>query len=219
MHLYIVLSWPAALKRLHYDAEQVEWDGHRGDEPAKEWTAAAFVRTLQTQKSTLEELIMTRPWLVHEGLGNGPRINLSEFEALKTLRIYHVFLCGWDDRFGVWRDLPPNLEVLEVFYDDIELTKFQNEYDPDRYDTFLADLIRHKRSHLPHLHTVTIYSPERLDDSEEDDKGREALTGLWELPSSLASETEAAGIKLKVWLGANDSLPWDNTEVLRYLID
>jgi hypothetical protein len=214
-----VFSWPAALKRLHYDAEQLEWIGDQGDEPAKEWTAAAFVRTLQTQKSTLEEFIMTRPWLEHEGLFNGPRINLSGFVALKTLRIYHVFLCGWDGPSGVWRDLPPNLEVLEVFYDDTDLTEFQNEYDPDGYDTFLADLIRHKRSHLPHLHTVTIYSPERLYNFEEDYDGREALTCLWEPPSSLASEAEAAGIKLNVWLGTNRSVPWDRTEVFWHLID
>ncbi|KAJ5676863.1 uncharacterized protein N7477_002496 [Penicillium maclennaniae] len=191
-----VLSWPAALKYLLYDVEQGEWFGHVGDEPAKEWTAAAFVS------------------------GNGPRINLSEFTALKTLRIYHVFLCGWDDRVGVWRDLPPNLEVLEVFYDDTDLTGFQNEYDPDRYDTFLPDLIRHKRTHLPRLHTVTIYSPERPDafDDEGQDE-QEDLPSLWELPPLLASETEAAGITLKVWLGVDDLTNWDSTEIFWSLTD
>ncbi|KAJ6120828.1 hypothetical protein N7523_005108 [Penicillium sp. IBT 18751x] len=218
--LAAVLSWPAALRYLLYDVEQVEWFGHIGDEPAKEWTAAAFVRTLQSQKSTLEELVMTRPRLDHEGLGNGPRINLSEFTALKTLRIYHVFLCGWDDPFGVWRDLPPNLEVLEVFYDDTDLTRFQNEYVPERYDTFLPDLIRHKRTHLPRLHTVTIYSPERPDafDDEGQDE-QEDLPSLWELPPSLASETEAAGINLKVWLGVDDLTNWDSTEIFWSLTD
>lgn len=214
-----VISWPAALKILHYDAEQGEWYGHYGDEPAKEWTAAAFVRTLQSQKSTLEELVITRPRLDHEGLGNGPRIKLSEFTTLKTLRIHHVFLCGWDDPLGVWGDLPPNLEVLEVFYDDTDLTRFQVECDTDRYDPFLPDLIRHKKSHLPRLHTVTIYSSERPDGYESDGEDeRKDLPQLWEVPSSLASESEAAGITLKVWLGVDDWTPLDNPEIFCSLV-
>jgi hypothetical protein len=212
--LAAVLSWPAALKILHYDAEQGEWAGHYGDEPAKEWTAAAFVRTLQPQKKTLEELTMTRPWLVHEGLGNGPRIDLSEFEALRTLRIYHVFLCGFDDPFGVWKVLPPNLEVLEVFYDDTDLTCFLSESDDEPYDTFLLDLIRHKRTHLPHLHSVTIYSLERVYDSQSE---QDLPAGLWTLPSPLASEAEAAEIKLNVWLGFPGAPNFEETDVFESL--
>ncbi|EKV05251.1 hypothetical protein Pdw03_3051 [Penicillium digitatum] len=113
--LAAVLSWPAALKTLHYDADQGEWDGHYGDEPANSWTCAAFVRALKSQKTTLTELTMNRPSLDHEGLGNGPRIDLSEFTALHTLRIYHVFFCGWDEPLNVWKGLPRNLEVVEVF--------------------------------------------------------------------------------------------------------
>ncbi|KAJ5145783.1 uncharacterized protein N7515_000347 [Penicillium bovifimosum] len=208
--LATVLSWPAALKVLHYDADQGEWDGHYGDEPAKSWTCAAFVRTLRSQRRTLEELTMTRPWLEHEGLGNGPRIDLSEFTAIQTLRIYHVFLCGWDDPTGVWKVLPPNLEVLEVFYDDRDLTQFLWEGDEEQYDTFLLDLIRNKRAHLPHLRTVTIYSFDQVYDPEREE---ELPAGLWTLPSSLAREAEAAGIKLDVWLGYPDEPNFEEADI------
>ncbi|KAJ5204698.1 uncharacterized protein N7498_005577 [Penicillium cinerascens] len=216
--LAAVLSWPAALKALHYDANQGEWSGHYGDEPAKEWTTAAFVRTLQSQKRSLEELTMTRPRLVHEGLGNGPRIDLSDFQALRILRIYHVFLCGTDDWPGVWRNLPPNLEELEVSYDDGDLTTFLYEGDAVAYDPFLLDVIRHKTTHLPHLHTVTIYAFERFDDSESESQGIEDSAGHWKLPSSLASEAEAAGIKLDVWLKFDDSPTFEGVDVFESLI-
>ncbi|CEJ54392.1 hypothetical protein PMG11_00706 [Penicillium brasilianum] len=208
--LATVLSWPAALKVLHYDAEQGEWEGHYGDEPANSWTCAAFVRALRSQRRTLEELTMTRPWLDHEGLGNGPRIDLSEFTALESLRIYHVFLCGWDEPSGVWKGLPRSLEVLEVFYDDKDLTQFLWESDDEPYDTFLLDLIRNKRAHLPNLRTVTIYSFDQIYDRERE----EALpAGLWTLPSSLAREAEVAGIKLDVWLGCPDAPKFKEADV------
>ena len=197
--LAAVLSWPASLKTLHYDVEQGEWEGHIGDEPARTWTCAAFVRTLQPQKTTLEELTMTRPPLEHEGLGNGPRIDLSEFVSLKILRIFHVFLCGWDAPDGVGKGLPQSLEVLEIFYDDTVLTQFLSEGDYSEDDDFMLDLIRHKRTHLPYLHTVNIYSPEIVPDSETEE---DVPAGSWRLaPSSLAREAKSAGVKLKVWLG------------------
>jgi hypothetical protein len=48
----------------------------------------------------------------------GPRIDLSEFRALKVLRIIHLFLVGVEESDQAWKGLPPDLEVLEVFYDD-----------------------------------------------------------------------------------------------------
>lgn len=207
--LAAVLSWPAALKILHYDADQGEWEGLRGNEPLESWSCAALVRTLQSQKRTLEELTMTRPWLDHEGLGGGPRIDLSEFKSLTTLRIYHVFLCGWDDRDGVWECLPRSLEVLEVFYDDHDLTPFLCETD-DGYDTFVLDLIRHKEAHLPYLRAVTIYSREAVYDHETEE---DLPAGLWRLPSSLAREAESAGIKLNVWLGYPDAPNFEEADI------
>lgn len=216
--LAAVLSWPAALKTLHYDANQGEWDGHYGDEPAKEWTTAAFVRTLQSQKRSLEELTITRPGLDHEGLGNGPRIELREFQALRILRLYHVYVCGDTDWPGVWRDLPPNLEELEVFYDDRDLTRFLGEDDAVPYDPFLLDVIRHKTTHLPHLHRVAIYAFEIFDDSESETESIEDSSGHWKLPPSLASEAEAAGIKLDVWLKFADAPNFEEVDAFESLI-
>lgn len=193
-----VLSWPAALKTFHYDAEQGEWDGHYGDEPAKVWTCSAFVRALRSQKDTLEELTMTRPWLCHEGLGDGPRIDLSEFSSLRTLRIYHVFLCGWDEQAGIFKSLPRNLEVLEVFYDDTDLTRFLREEDDMQPEPFLLDLIRNKRVHLPHLRMITIHSPETIYNYETEEH---LPVGRWNPPPSLSQEANSAGIMLNVWLG------------------
>lgn len=189
--LATVLSWPTALEVLHYDANQGEWDGHYGDEPAKSWTCAAFVRTLQPHKATLRELTLSRPWLVHEGLGNGPRIDLHDFTALTTLRIYQVFLCGVEDPLEAWSSLPRSLERLDIFYDDWELTRFDE-------DDFLRGLLAHKKDHLPHLRTVSIHSPEQTcdDDAEEFES-----TGQWIPPSPLARAFKTAGVDVDIWLG------------------
>jgi hypothetical protein len=93
--LTTVLSWPAALKTLLYDVEQYGWEVDVEFSPKNlYWTCAAFMRTLQWQKATLVELTMTRPWNTYKYIDDGPRLDLSEFTSLKTLRIYHAFLCG-----------------------------------------------------------------------------------------------------------------------------
>jgi hypothetical protein len=217
--LAAVLSWPESLKVLHYDADQFEWEGHYEGEQVNGWTCEAFVRIIRSQKESLEELIMTRPPLDHEGLGNGSRIDLSEFTALKTLRIYHVFLCGWDNPEGVSRCMPPNLEVLEVFYDDTDLTQFFWEDDEQPYDTFILDVIRNKTHRLPRLHTVEIYSPGWLGDRELEETGQTG-SSAWSLPGPLAAEAKKAGIRMRVWIGQDvwsriDEL--DNIDVFRSL--
>lgn len=201
--LAAVLSWPAALEVLHYDVEQGEWEGHYGDEPAKSWTCAAFVRALQPQKETLRELTLTRPWLVHEGLFNGPRINLRDFTALTTLRIYQVFLCGVDEPIEAWRSLPRSLEELEVFYDDWDLTTFEE-------DDFLRGLLLHREEHLPQLRTISINSPEEPWDTE---KQESKPAGPWTPPSPLARAFETTGVDLDVWLGPTESPEFEGLDV------
>lgn len=189
--LATILSWPAALEVLHYDAEQGEWDGFYGDGTARSWTCAAFVRTLQPQMGSLKELTLTRPWLDHEGLFNGPRIHLRDFTALITLRIYQVFLCGEDDPLEAWRSLPRSLEELEIFYDDWDLTTFQG-------DEFLLGLLMHKAEHLPHLRRISIASPEMIWDTEKEEYNP---AGRWSPPPPLAHALEIAGLTLDVQLG------------------
>jgi hypothetical protein len=205
--LATVLSCPAALKILHYDPRPKDPDpgywGDDSDEPSEEWPAAAFVHALQSQKTSLEELILTHPC----GLDLGPPIDLSSFEVLKTLRIYQSFLAGWDVIYTVWQDLPQNLEVLEVFYD---VDPFLSERDDEPYDNLLPDLIRHKRTHFPRLHSVTIYDGSGSDSSEH-------LPEPWPLPSSLASKAEAAGIKLIVWLGLRNEPNFEGIDVFELL--
>ncbi|KAJ5652432.1 hypothetical protein N7507_009858 [Penicillium longicatenatum] len=192
--LATVLSWPAALEVLHYDVEQGEWDGFI-DEPDRRWTCAAFVRTLQPQKGSLKELTLTRPWLDHEGLFNGPRIHLRDFTALTTLRIYHVFLCGEDDPLEAWRSLPRSLEELEIFYDDSDLTTFEE-------DEFLSGLLVHKEEHLPRLRRISIASPEIIWDTETQEC---KPARRWSPPPPLAHALEIAGLTLDVQLGIDTS--------------
>jgi hypothetical protein len=215
--LAAVLSWPKALKTLSYDAEQGEWGGHIEDQPMKEWSCEAFVRTLQPQKETLEELVMTRPRLEHEGLFEGPAIKLGDFSALKVLRIFHVFLCGWDGSDGISARLPPNLEVLQVWYDDTDLTTFLQESDEGPpYDHFLDILVRDKKRRFPKLHKVTVLTDEQIYDSENDVC---LESGRWELPTSLARDADEAGIEVNVWLGCEhySFQPLGNFDVFRSL--
>lgn len=150
-----------------------------------------MVRTLQPQKTTLRDLTLTRPWLEHEGLGNGPRIDLSDFTALTTLRIYQVFLCGEEDPLEAWRSLPRSLERLEVFYDDGDLTRFDG-------DDFLRGLLAHKKEYLPHLRTVSINSPEQAWDSDTEEF---KPAGPWTPPPTLARAFKTAGVNIDIWLG------------------
>ncbi|RAO64697.1 uncharacterized protein BHQ10_000709 [Talaromyces amestolkiae] len=205
--LATVLSWPAALEVLHYDAEQIEWEGHYGDEPAKSWTCAAFVRALQPQKATLRELTLSRPWLEHEGLGNGPRIDLHDFTALTTLRIYQVFLCGLEDPLEAWSSLPRSLERLDVFYDDTDLTRFDE-------DDFLRGLLAHKKEHLPHLRTVSINSPEQIWDSDTEEF---KSTGQWTPPYPLAQAFKTAGMDVEIWLGPVERPKVDKLDIPQFL--
>jgi hypothetical protein len=75
--LAAMLSSPAELQRLHYDADQGEWEGHYENESVVSWTCAAFMRALQPQKAHLQELTLTRVGLAHEGLFMGPRVELA----------------------------------------------------------------------------------------------------------------------------------------------
>ncbi|KAJ5933730.1 hypothetical protein N7454_006059 [Penicillium verhagenii] len=188
--LSAILSWPAALEVLHYDAEQGEW-GDFYNEPAKRWTCAAFVRALQPQRGSLKELTLSRPWLDHEGLYTGPRIHLRDFTALTTLRIYHVFLCGEDDPLEARRSLPRCVEELEIFYDDSVLTTFEE-------DEFLLGLLVHKEEHLPHLRRISIVSPEAIWDAEKEEF---KPAGRRTPPPPLAHALERAGLALDVQLG------------------
>ncbi|KAL2787784.1 hypothetical protein BJX66DRAFT_340866 [Aspergillus keveii] len=205
--LAAVLSWPVALEVLHYDAEQIEWEGPYGDEPGTSWTCAAFVRSLQPQKATLRELTLTRPWLDHEGLFNGPRIDLSDFTALTTLRIYQVFLCGLDDPLEAWKSLPRSLEELEIFYDDWDLTRFDE-------DEFLLGLLAHKKEHLPQLRTVSIVSPESTWDTGTQDDGP---AGPWTPPSPLGRAFESAGLNVDVHLGPINPTKFEKLDIPRLL--
>ncbi|KAJ5502921.1 hypothetical protein N7463_005795 [Penicillium fimorum] len=203
-----IFSWPAVLKKVHYDFDQSGWECNCGKCGVPPWSCAAFVRSLQSQKGSLEELTMTRPPLEHEGLGDGPHIDLSEFTALKTLRIYHVFLCGLGHN-SLWESLPHSLEVLEVYYDDLQIIEYLSGADKESSCHFIPGLIKHKRLHFPHLHTMIIHSSEGVPELETQ---MEWTLGLWTLPPLLAQKCDEVGVKLNVWLGSRECLTFDEED-------
>ncbi|CEL11818.1 hypothetical protein ASPCAL14914 [Aspergillus calidoustus] len=217
--LAAALSWPAALQSLHYDADQGEWEGHYENEPVIPWTCAAFVRALQPQKAHLQELTLTRAGLKHEGLFMGPRIDLHDFKALTILRILEVFLCGIEDPRECWRGLPPNLETLEVSYDDPGYIDFFRDDGGPYGGGWLDELLDRKEANLPNLSRITNRSWEDgPDDGEMEPTARSRYS--WELPPLLDEKRKTAGVELRISLGsmeerlwadydAVDILPWD----------
>jgi hypothetical protein len=186
--LAMVLSWPFKLEELHYDANQAEWMGHYEGGEEQDWTAEAFVRCLQPHKQTLRTLTLTRPFQDHEGLGTGPGIDLRDFKELRTLHIFDVFLCCWNSE--VWRRLPPNLQQLEVFYDDSELTRFVS--DEDQQAPFLLNLAPNIERQLPHLRKLHIWSEEKFYDPATGEPQQ------WHLPPALRRQFDHANLELLV---------------------
>jgi hypothetical protein len=88
---------------------------------------------------------------------------------------------------------------LEVFYDDTDLTRFDE-------DEFLQGLVVHKEAHLPRLRTVSINSPEmQWEDTQP--------SGPWTPPSPLARAFENAGVNLAVWLGATEAPKFEELDI------
>jgi hypothetical protein len=190
-----LLAWPKALEELHYDVDQLEWEGtYEGRAPIS-WTCDAFVRALQPQKLNLKTLTLTRPPLIHEGIFNGVRISLVDFTALTTLRIFHVFFCGWDAGRDAWMGLPPNIEVLEVFYDDTELSTFVANNDDGEWLDELA--VKKRGGFYPQLRSVCVRTMEEIYGGDDN----EVVTDSWSIPTSLAHTFEELGIELRVILG------------------
>ncbi|KAL4924590.1 uncharacterized protein BDV17DRAFT_274094 [Aspergillus undulatus] len=248
-----LLSWPKALKSLHYDANQGAWGMHYGYEYDQdqdqnqtaetsdddeegggggvedaEWTCAAFVHALQPQKHSLTELILTREDPAHEGLFVGPRIDLSDFKALTALRIFELFLQGVEDPSDAWRGLPPNLETLEVFYDDIgsRHARFFYEYampelgfssgDEEESDSdaereveiddqwpggqwLRALLEQRKEGKFPDLKTIRVYTPEWEPVLRRGQRRRKE-THLCMLPETVRDLASEGGVEVDVWI-------------------
>jgi hypothetical protein len=83
-------------------------------------------------------------------------------EKLKDLRTYEVFLVG-NGKPPVWSNMPPNLETLEVFYDDSSHIPFLCEDDASNY-SWLLDILSCKPNICPKLGRVRIISPEKTPD-------------------------------------------------------
>lgn len=194
-----VLSWPARLEVFHYHGGAAS---RFTQDPRDEWTYSDFGRTLQPLKTTLRNLtIPERPKNSEEYyLQSEPCIDLRDFTALTTLRIYEVY-----DPTEVLRVLPPSLEVLEISHDTERAVRQEGvvleleEVARDTIEPFLFGMLRYKHAHVPCLLSVRIISDEiswpeeGLDDPEDWDP--------WTPPSSLVQQYEEAGVKLRVRIG------------------
>jgi hypothetical protein len=185
--LSALFSWPEKLETLYYEVEQ------SGDD----WDCAPFVRALEPQKDCLKMLTFTRPPLVHEGLGYGPRADLHEFTKITTLRIFQVFLIDEDDDIPIAKTLPPNVEMLEVYYDD---APGYIDFLEDHQNGWVMELARYREveGQFKHLRKLCISSGE---------DGLHELTDLelletvrWHPPALWTEKYESIGVELRITL-------------------
>ncbi|KAK8867781.1 hypothetical protein PGQ11_006359 [Apiospora arundinis] len=158
-----LLGFPRALEELWYEADQGEWEGYVEGEPVVEFTCEAVRRCMAVHTESLAKLVFSRPVQCHEGLGYvDDGIDLEDFEHLRSLSINQVFLVGLISNTRVSRCLPPNLEELEVFYDDSGFVDFLEEgriEHPHWLLTLLQEL-RGPNSKLKHLKRIRIVALE-----------------------------------------------------------
>ncbi|KAK8052152.1 hypothetical protein PG993_003537 [Apiospora rasikravindrae] len=212
-----LLKFPRALEALWYDANQGEWDGHYGDEPAAEFTCEAVRRSMATHAESLGKLVFTRPPLVHEGLGHGDAIDLEDFKDLRSLSIYQVFLVGLISNTRVSRCLPPSLEELEVFYDDSGYVDFLDEGEiahPHWLLTLLEEL-KGPESKLKNLSRIRIVALEWTPgQGVEDEEGGPDSSNA----SSSDSGRDSRGPGDDVQLRGHPTSPWRPPKLLLDLL-
>lgn len=180
-----LLSWPKALKSLHFELKLSEVNdgffeiGHTGFVPVLK--AKEFSDSLQSQASSLEELFIygDSQGDCSGGLQPTGTIDLHTFVSLRYVGLPVVFLIqslSYANMLGVpivpvvWSEiLPPTLEVLQLEISE----KFENyacssyfsrdeeEYDEDFYPGQLGDLVCElvgkKETRFPKLRSIAIW--------------------------------------------------------------
>ncbi|KAF8849216.1 hypothetical protein BDZ45DRAFT_753013 [Acephala macrosclerotiorum] len=208
-----LLNWPKELKELWYEASQAEWHGHYGDGNAPGFTCSAVARALEPLKNSLEKLVFTRSDPNHEGLFYSNAIDLSGFSKLTELSIFHVLLVGYSAQETIWKNIPPNLESLEVWFDDSGYKNFICDGAPaglERPD-WLFGILEHKEEAFPRLGRVRVVSLEWWDEDQdkvlfqEQDDGESEEVGF-RLPGELARGFEESGVSYSVYL--HESRRW-----------
>ncbi|KAK8042789.1 RNI-like protein [Apiospora phragmitis] len=210
-----LLKFPQALGELWYDANQGEWEGRYAGEPALEFTCEAVRRCVATHAESLEKMVFTRPPLVHEGLGYGDAIDLEDFERLRSLSVHQVFLVNLISNTRVSRCLPPNLEELEVFYDDSGYVDFLDQGDiahPHWLLTLLEEL-KGPDSKLKALSRIRIVALEWApgQDEVDADDGQDSSNAS----SSTGHDSRGSG---DVQLRGHPNSPWRPPEMLLDLL-
>ncbi|RDW78729.1 uncharacterized protein DSM5745_05581 [Aspergillus mulundensis] len=210
--LTAILRWPAALKAIHYDVT----DQSRRHLPGRSswntglrvptWPCPSFVQALQSQKATLQEITMTRQFPPEAE--EGPQIELCEFGSLSILRITYAFICNWGNSHDAWKSLPPNLETLEVFYDDEdwEIEFFEGWELPGFTDLdwegaqWLRNLLDRKKTQFSKLSRITIRNPRSDPDNDLDIWPSETDEYMrpWKLPDLISKRCRDAGVELTV---------------------
>ncbi|CAJ2507856.1 Uu.00g090420.m01.CDS01 [Anthostomella pinea] len=209
-----MLSFPKALRELWYEVNQVEWDGHYGDNDAPGFTCAAVERAMANQVGSLEKVVFTRPTPDHEGIGYEDQLDVRQYERLKVLHVNQVFLTSLEPDVPVWEHLPKSLEELEVYYDDMGHIKILED-DADRPDWLFGMLERMAKpdekgvrgDFTPLLERVRIISlewhPEMYEESEEeedDEEDENAAPATAGEPDVEIDESRGVGHPGSTWL-------------------
>ncbi|KAI1270725.1 hypothetical protein F5Y18DRAFT_20375 [Xylariaceae sp. FL1019] len=202
-----ILRFPRALKELWYEIDAPDWDKDL-DGP---FTCAALEWALSPQAESLEKLVLTRPVAVQQP----DALDLRRFPKLKTLCHYHMLTHSADE----WNRLPPNIEDLEVFYDDDDVS-FTYPHDfasgPSWLIALLEEMVslngdRQKSRYLPKLKRIRIFASEGdyFDESlhvDEEIPGFDERRGItapnspWKPPSTLIKLFLSAGVSFSIFL-------------------
>ena len=109
-------------------------------------------RSLVSQKSSLEKLVLNENLLAPaDWEAYGDVINLSEFKSLKTLILPSFYLLTYKGR-DVVDSLPPNLEEIQVHYDQV----LQSGCPKISRPKWLFGILSQKNEHLPKLERMRI---------------------------------------------------------------
>lgn len=98
------------------------------------------------------------------GEGYTDVVNLHKYTKLTSLTVASLFLTAEDQSLSVLPNLPPNLEELQVEFDDTLWVDFYR--DDDSVPTWLFEILLNKHQHMPDLQRVRIMAYRNDDDDD-----------------------------------------------------
>ncbi|KAI1377389.1 hypothetical protein F4677DRAFT_416235 [Hypoxylon crocopeplum] len=112
------------------DEDENMYEGYEdvSNNQAERFSCEAVERAMSTQADSMERIVIAAEDEIEDALDRSV-LDVSRYGKLKSLAINYLFLVGPDEA-EVWRHLPPSLQELEVFYEDLGRIKFLGPHDP-----------------------------------------------------------------------------------------